>query len=125
MSTNDLIEGEALLDEGENDASFDGEMGEPGDGVEAGRNAYADSSEDDEEDDDDEEAARAVSPPSLDTSSFSRRLLTGRYDPRFVKDSSWMKTKKSMSCLSAGGRRRDGAGKNARRMKPWMKKIST
>lgn len=61
MSTNDLVEGEALLDEEENDVEYDEETGEVNEddaGVAAG--AYDDSSEEDEDLDDDEEAAREV-----------------------------------------------------------------
>jgi hypothetical protein len=58
MSTNDLIEGEALLDDEENDESFDEETGEVKEVTDARH--YGDSSEEDDEDDDDEEAARAV-----------------------------------------------------------------
>ncbi|KAL2219091.1 transcription elongation factor spt6 [Thermoascus aurantiacus ATCC 26904] len=60
MSTHDLIEGEALLDEEENDEEFDEVTGEIKEG--AGTvDPYVDSSEEDEdEDEDDEEAARAV-----------------------------------------------------------------
>ncbi|KAJ5116450.1 Transcription elongation factor Spt6 [Penicillium angulare] len=60
MSLRDLVEGEAMLDDEENDADvaddFDGE-GEPGAG---NKNHYNDSSEEDEDEDDDEDAARAV-----------------------------------------------------------------
>ncbi|OJJ43382.1 hypothetical protein ASPZODRAFT_136232 [Penicilliopsis zonata CBS 506.65] len=59
MSTRDLVEGEAVLDDEENDEhseDYDGEVRE-GAGTAGG---YDDSSEEDEEEDDDEEAARAV-----------------------------------------------------------------
>lgn len=61
MSANELVEGEALLDEEENDVEYDEETGEVNEdetGVAAG--AYDDSSEEDEDLDDDEEAAREV-----------------------------------------------------------------
>lgn len=61
MSLRDLVEGEAMLDDDENDAEvaedYDGEVREGAGTV----NHYNDSSEEDEEEDDDEEAARAVS----------------------------------------------------------------
>ncbi|KKA18871.1 hypothetical protein T310_7159, partial [Rasamsonia emersonii CBS 393.64] len=60
MSANELVEGEALLDE-ENDVEYDEETGEVNEdetGVAAG--AYDDSSEEDEDLDDDEEAAREI-----------------------------------------------------------------
>ncbi|OKL63542.1 Transcription elongation factor spt6 [Talaromyces atroroseus] len=61
MSTRDLIEGEALLDEEENDEDFDEEAGEPIRGPSTGQPpSYADSSEEDDEEEEDEEAARAV-----------------------------------------------------------------
>lgn len=60
MSTRDLIEGEALLDDDENE-EFDEETGEPIRGPSTGEpNTYDDSSEEDDEEEDDEEAARAV-----------------------------------------------------------------
>ncbi|KAL1865272.1 Transcription elongation factor spt6 [Paecilomyces lecythidis] len=55
MSTHDLIEGEALLDEEENEESFDEDVKEG-----AGTNGHYDDSSDEDEDEDDEEAARAV-----------------------------------------------------------------
>lgn len=60
MSLRDLVEGEAMLDDDENDAEvaddYEGEVREGAGTV----NHYNDSSEEDE-DDDDEEAARQVS----------------------------------------------------------------
>jgi transcription elongation factor SPT6 len=55
----DLIQGEAELDEEENDESFDEETGEviPRKNRE---NGHMDDSSEEEDDDDDEEAARAV-----------------------------------------------------------------
>jgi transcription elongation factor SPT6 len=61
MSTRDLIEGEALLDDDENEEEFDEETGEPIRGPSIGEpNTYDDSSEEDDEEEEDEEAARAV-----------------------------------------------------------------
>ncbi|KUL84062.1 hypothetical protein ZTR_07408 [Talaromyces verruculosus] len=61
MSTRDLIEGEALLDDDENEEEFDEETGEPIRGPGTGEpNTYDDSSEEDDEEEEDEEAARAV-----------------------------------------------------------------
>ncbi|KAH8688771.1 putative transcription elongation factor SPT6 [Talaromyces proteolyticus] len=61
MSTNDLIEGEAMLDDEENDEEFDDETGEPLHGPSTGKGvSYNDSSEEDDEEEEDEEAARAV-----------------------------------------------------------------
>lgn len=61
MSLRDLVEGEAMLDDDENDEEvaddFDGEVRE-GAGT---ANHFNDSSEEDEDEDDDEEAARQVS----------------------------------------------------------------
>lgn len=63
MSLRDLVDGEAMRDDDENEDvadEFDGDDGEVREG--AGTvNHYNDSSEEDEEEDDDEEAARAVS----------------------------------------------------------------
>ena len=61
MSARDLVEGEAMIDDDENDEEladdYDGDVRE---GAGTNNNQY-DSSEEEEEDDD-EEAARAVSP---------------------------------------------------------------
>lgn len=61
MSLRNLIEGEAMLEDDENDAEvaddYDGEVREGAGTV----NHYNDSSEEDDDDDDDEEAARQVS----------------------------------------------------------------
>lgn len=61
MSLRDLVEGEAMMDDDENDAEavddYDGEVREGTGTV----NHYNDSSEEDEDEDDDEEAARQVS----------------------------------------------------------------
>lgn len=66
MSMRDLINGEAELDDEENDESFDEETGEPLRRKGAENGHIDDSSEEEDDDDDDEEAARAVtlSPPS-------------------------------------------------------------
>ena len=61
MSARDLIEGEALLDDEEDDGSFDEETGEPSKRAN-GVNGHLDDSSEEEEDDDDEDAARAVRP---------------------------------------------------------------
>lgn len=59
MSMQDLIQGEAELDDEENDESFDEETGEVT--SRKGReNGHMDDSSEDEEDDDDEEEARKV-----------------------------------------------------------------
>lgn len=63
MSMRDLIQGEAELDDEENDESFDEETGEFRPGKER-RNGHIDDSSEEEEDDDDEEAARAVCFPT-------------------------------------------------------------
>jgi transcription elongation factor SPT6 len=69
MSLRDLIEGEAIMDDDENDEGvaddYDGE-GREGAGT---RNHYNDSSEEEDEEEDDEEAARAVR-FALDLCSF-------------------------------------------------------
>lgn len=59
MSMRDLIQGEAELDDEENDESFDEETGEARPSKQRQIPDLDDSSEE-EEDDDDEEAARAV-----------------------------------------------------------------
>ncbi|PWY79366.1 transcription elongation factor SPT6 [Aspergillus sclerotioniger CBS 115572] len=59
MSARDLVEGEAMIDDDENEEELaDDYEGEVREG--AGTNNHYDSSEEDEDDDDDEEAARAV-----------------------------------------------------------------
>lgn len=61
MSTRDLIEGEALLDEDNDEEEFDDENGEPRRGPGLGQpRSYDDSSEEDDDEEEDEEAARAV-----------------------------------------------------------------
>jgi transcription elongation factor SPT6 len=64
MSMRDLIQGEAELDDEENDESFDEETGEPISGK-SRTNGDLDDSSEEEEDDDDEEAARAVCPSRI------------------------------------------------------------
>lgn len=59
MSVRDLIEGEAELDDEENDGSLDEETGEVVRRTN-GVNGHLDDSSEEEEDDDDEDAARAV-----------------------------------------------------------------
>ena len=59
MSARDLIEGEAELDDEENDESFDEETGEVKKRTN-GVNGHLDDSSEEEEEDDDEDAARAV-----------------------------------------------------------------
>jgi transcription elongation factor SPT6 len=60
MSLRDLVEGEALMDDDENDEGMDDYDGEVREG--AGTvNHYNDSSDEDDEEEDDEEAQRAVS----------------------------------------------------------------
>jgi transcription elongation factor SPT6 len=70
MSLQDLIQGEAELDDEENDDSFDEETGEVHPRKNQ-RNGDLDDSSEEEDDDDDEEAARAVwpncQPPRIDT----------------------------------------------------------
>jgi len=57
MSMRDLIQGEAELDDEENDESFDEETGEVR-ASEGKLNGHLDDSSEEEDDDDDEEAAR-------------------------------------------------------------------
>lgn len=59
MSMQDLIQGEAELDDEENDESFDEETGEAHARKDR-QNGHIDDSSEEEDDDDDEEAARAV-----------------------------------------------------------------
>ncbi|KAL4981733.1 transcription elongation factor spt6 [Aspergillus falconensis] len=59
MSARDFVEGEAMLDEEENEEEVVDEYGEGGERLDAGGNHY-DSSEEDEDEDDDEDAVRAV-----------------------------------------------------------------
>lgn len=59
MSMRDLIQGEAELDDEENDESFDEDTGEVRPRKEK-RNGRVDDSSEEEDDDDDEEAAREV-----------------------------------------------------------------
>lgn len=59
MSMRDLIQGEAELDDEENEDSFDEDTGEVRPRKSA-ENRHLDDSSEEDEDDDDEEAARAV-----------------------------------------------------------------
>ncbi|KAL4757508.1 chromatin-remodeling histone chaperone SPT6 [Aspergillus foveolatus] len=59
MSARDFVEGEAMLDEEENEEELVDEYGEGEERLETGGNQY-DSSEEDEDEDDDEDAVRAV-----------------------------------------------------------------
>lgn len=66
MSMRDLIQGEAELDDEENDESFDEETGEPRP-RKSKQNGQIDDSSEEEDDDDDEEAAREVRSKDLYT----------------------------------------------------------
>ena len=60
MSARDLVEGEALLDDEEDDGDFDEETGEVTRRSHGeGRGRFEDSSEEEDDDDDEEEAAKA------------------------------------------------------------------
>jgi transcription elongation factor SPT6 len=72
-SIRDLIQGEAELDDEENDESFDEETGEPIPGK-SRTNGDLDDSSEEEEDDDDEEAARAVRPSEIYFAPFADTL---------------------------------------------------
>ncbi len=74
MSMRDLINGEADVDDEENDESFDEDTGEPTNGKAVANGDLDDSSE--EEDDDDEEAARAVRTQENWFSVCAARLTT-------------------------------------------------
>ena len=67
----DLIQGEADVDDEENDESFDEDTGELRPSKNPS-NGHLDDSSDEEDDDDDEEAARAVCP--LDPHHFAAAL---------------------------------------------------
>lgn len=61
MSLRDLVEGEAMLDDEENDADVVDDFGGEGEEGDRPNKHFDDSSEEDEDEDDDEDAARAVS----------------------------------------------------------------
>jgi transcription elongation factor SPT6 len=73
MSTKDLFDNEAQLDDEEEDEDFDEETGEARKGLSKANGDLNDSSEE-EDDEDDEDAAREVSPRNLNP--FVRRPLT-------------------------------------------------
>lgn len=112
MSLRDLVDGEAMRDDDENDADvaehYEGDEGEVREG--AGTvNHYNDSSEEDEEEDDDEEAARAVS-----WSSNPRKdpcALTINSCDRFVKVSSSTRMKRSKTAAVTTGASDHALGK--------------
>lgn len=95
MSLRDLVDGEARMDDDDNDEEVPDEYGgEEGEGeVREGagtNNHYNDSSEEEDEEEDDEEAARAVSYDRK--SEYGTRGLT--FITRFAKVSLSMKTRK-------------------------------
>lgn len=111
----DLIQGEAELDDEENDESFDEETGEAAPRKER-QNGHMDDSSEEEDDDDDEEAAREVRPrpPSL--------LCCAPHSPvaRSVKDSS--STMRKMSPRTGRGavaRTRSEGALSGRKRKPF------
>ena len=121
MSLRDLVEGEAMLDDEENDGEVSDNYDEDRrDGPSTERH-YDDSSEEDEDEDDDEDAARAVS-----IACGSRLVILGATNLwstkyRFAKVSSSTKMKRSRSARSAG-RRRNGhvlAKRNTLMRKIW------
>lgn len=100
MSLRDLVEGEAMMDDDENDEEavddYDGEVREGAGTV----NHYNDSSEEDEDEDDDEEAARQVS--LVSTKLVLLQSLTLGACDRSVKASLLMRMKRSRSALDGG-----------------------
>jgi transcription elongation factor SPT6 len=69
MSMQDLIHGEAELDDEENDESFDEETGEVTSRKERDNGHIDDSSEEEEDDDDEEEARKVCSRSSITCSA--------------------------------------------------------
>jgi hypothetical protein len=123
MSTKDLFDNEAQLDDEEEDEDFDEETGEARKGLSRANGDLNDSSEE-EDDEDDEDAAREVSPRNL--SPFVRRPLT-RTRPRLRKASLTMKKKSSRTVRNGGDNGKSENANNARkkRRKGWMKKTLT
>ena len=120
MSARDLVEAEALLDDEEDDESYDEETGEVTRDPAKANGRFDDSSE--EESDDDEEAAREVSsrpviishqPPCVTDNSRSERVLLS------------MKMKRSRTGPKGGGRERSADVRNVNeKTRAWMKMIS-
>jgi transcription elongation factor SPT6 len=81
MSMQDLIQGEAELDDEENDESFDEETGETT-RRDTGNGHIDDSSEEEEDDDDEEEARKVCSRATMDICATPLTAV------RFVKVSS-------------------------------------
>jgi hypothetical protein len=124
MSTNDLIEGEAFLDEEENDESFDEETGEVRQAHGTGSGPYGDSSEEDDDEEDDEEAARAVCGPIAPMSFRWGFPVLTMCDPRSAKVSSSTRMKKSKNGRKGVERERSAGGKSgSARMKHSTRKI--
>lgn len=124
MSARDLIEGEAELDDEENDESFDEETGEAVKRTN-GVNGHLDDSSEEEEDDDDEDAARAVR-------FWPRRcsLHDAWTDPFLVYRSGKALLSTRMKNLKSGIEgdvkgRREGEKSERRKRLISMKKIST
>jgi len=125
MSARDLVEGEALLDD-EEDESYDDETGEVTRERPAANGHFDDSSE--EESDDDEEAARAVSYPTCPSSLQRSFQAVGRAKSdcsRFARASLSTKMKRSKNERKGDGRERRGDMRSVNeKMKVWMKRIS-
>jgi hypothetical protein len=97
MSSNlrDLIDGEAELDDEEDDESFDEETGDAREPRKPRNGAMDDSSEEDEDDDDEEEARRVWrAQPSL-VSSLTLLVADELLRKRSAKVSSSMKMKRT------------------------------
>ena len=121
----DLIDGEAELDDEEEDESFDGDSPRPRRKEADGR---ADDSSEEDEDDDDEEAARLVIRLPRPLMAVLRRLADTSVLSRSAKASLSTKmrkktTRRIRTSVNAG-RRRSGAVPNARKRSSLTKKIS-
>ena len=126
MSARDLIEGEAELDDEENDESFDEETGEVRKRTNGVNGHLTDSSEE-EEDDDDEDAARAVSPqPWFFDVHYVSRCTDISPVCRSGKALSSMRTRNLKSGIGGDAKGRSVGEKSAKRKKPiWMRRTST
>jgi hypothetical protein len=121
MSLRDLVDGEALMDDDENDEGMDDYDGQGREGAE-NTNHYNDSSDEDDEDEDDEEAQRAV---SLDWSfGMPNCALTYNRCDRFARVSLSTKMKRSRIASTAGAARA-GNGAPPTKRNTSMKKISS
>lgn len=132
MSALDLLQNEALLDDEEDDESFDEETGKvTKERPEVNGGQHDDSSEEDL-DDEDEDAARAVCPLGQRSRAFFAARLSCGEKPVFVANGcgrseralSSTKTRRSTTAQKSAARRKSAGAINViGKTRAWMKKI--